>query len=236
VPRIPADRVDGVFSASNIPALTFDASAVTTGTIAPERLPDIHASKIHGRFDVGAIPNLDANKIVTGRIRRDQIPELDASAIVSGTLDPGRLPPLGATDIGRGIFNPGRIPYLDASKITTGTLRKNLIPRLDPEHMPPLQSMCVGDLSVPGSLYASYATPEKTTSKKMKNSLERVRTMQSVIDASGVPRISNLRNAFPEAFKSPDEDVVDYSRIIPLLVEAIKDLDLLCSKTSNDVL
>ena len=69
----------------------------------------------------------------------------------------------------------------------------------------------------------------------MKNSLERVRTMWSVTDASGVPRIANLRAAFPEAFKSPDEDVVDYSRIIPLLVEAIKDLDLLCSNTSNDV-
>lgn len=228
VPRIPATHIDGVLAPANIPSLTFDAGAVVSGVLAPERVPPMHATKLIGKIDAAAVPFLDAGLLVTGRVRREVLPDLDASMIATGTIDPARLPPIGAADISRGVFNPGRIPDLDASKITTGVLRKSCVPRLDPEHMPPFQSMCTGDIVFPGTAYVNYVKPGTTTSKPLKNALERVRSMRSVIDATGVPRIADLRTAFPEAFRDDESSAVDYSRIIALLVEAIKELDLLC--------
>jgi hypothetical protein len=228
VPRIPATHVDGVLKPSNIPSLTFDAGAVVSGVLSAERVPPMHATKLIGKIDAAAVPFLDAGLLVTGRVRRELLPDLDASMIATGTIDPARLPPIGASDISRGVFNPGRIPDLDASKIATGVLRKSCVPRLDPEHMPPLQSMCTGDIIFPGTAYVNYVKPGTTTSKPLKNALERVRSMRSVIDATGVPRIADLGTAFPEAFRDDESSAVDYSRIIALLVEAIKELDLLC--------
>ena len=80
--------IAGTLSASiyaNLP--NFDASKITTGTLATARIPD-----------------LDASKITSGTLNTARIPDLDASKITTGTFNSARINSLGALsmDVGRG--------------------------------------------------------------------------------------------------------------------------------------
>jgi hypothetical protein len=69
-----------------------DASAVTTGVLATDRIPSLDTAKItSGALATDRIPSLDAAKITTGTLSVDRIPSMNASKINAGTLDDARL-------------------------------------------------------------------------------------------------------------------------------------------------
>lgn len=69
-----------------------DASAVTTGVLATDRIPSLDTAKItSGALATDRIPSLDAGKITTGTLSVDRIPSLNANKINAGTLDDARL-------------------------------------------------------------------------------------------------------------------------------------------------
>ena len=70
-----------------------DASAITSGTFAAARIPDLNASKITaGTLAADRIPNLAAGKITSGTLAADRVPNLNASKITAGTLAWARMP------------------------------------------------------------------------------------------------------------------------------------------------
>lgn len=71
------------------------ASDITSGTLAPARIPDLDAAKIAtGVLSANRIPNLSASKITAGTFTSARIPNLDASKITSGTFEVARIPTL----------------------------------------------------------------------------------------------------------------------------------------------
>ena len=114
-----------------------DASKITSGTIADERIPATIArdSEIPTVGTIGAkdslaasdIPNLNASKISAGTLASARIPNLDAAKIATGTIADARIPAGIARDseigtIGRkNSLAAADIPSLNASKITSGT-------------------------------------------------------------------------------------------------------------------
>jgi hypothetical protein len=94
----------------NILAASLTASMITSGTLAPVRIPNLDAGKI-------TAGTLGANVVYAGTIV--------ASQIISGTINGARIPNLDAEKIDSGTFDPVRIPNLSANKITTGTLNAN---------------------------------------------------------------------------------------------------------------
>lgn len=118
-----------------------DASKITSGVLAPERLPGIDASTItSGVLARDIIPaDLDASVLLTGKLRPELIPELDASLLTSGRLAESllpvlgrdKLPPLDASQLASGLLADERVPPLDADKISSGILASERIPPLD---------------------------------------------------------------------------------------------------------
>ena len=77
-------------------------TAITTGTLSADRIPNLAASKItSGTFATDRIPSLAAGKITSGTFAADRIPALAASKITSGTFAAARIPNVSALN---GIF------------------------------------------------------------------------------------------------------------------------------------
>ncbi|NCU31134.1 hypothetical protein EOM57_05020, partial [Candidatus Saccharibacteria bacterium] len=65
----------------------FDASQITSGVFAVDRVPGLPASKItSGEISVNRVPGLPASKIALGEIHVDRIPQLDAATKIIGVL------------------------------------------------------------------------------------------------------------------------------------------------------
>lgn len=104
------------------------------------QIPNLSADKIvSGVFDAARIPSLDASKITSGTLAAARIPDLDASKVTSGVFDAARIPDIDASNIPNlpaskvtsGTFDVDRIPNISADKITSGVLSTSRIPNLD---------------------------------------------------------------------------------------------------------
>ncbi len=118
-----------------------DASKITSGKIANERLPnDISVNSLRG--DGSGLTQLTASTL-QGVLNQALIPDLDGSKIASGEIDSNRLPQhISVTSVSAngaeithlnpsniaGILPENIIPNLDASKIVSGKLDNNRLP------------------------------------------------------------------------------------------------------------
>jgi formylglycine-generating enzyme required for sulfatase activity len=85
-------------SQANSLEIKIDLSNRVVAVLASERIPNLPASKILGKFNANQIPELSADKITSGSFNVEQIPDLPASKI-TGTLDPKQLPDIKSTDV-----------------------------------------------------------------------------------------------------------------------------------------
>ena len=123
VGQFTVDQQGRITGASNVD-IALAASAVTSGS-----------------FATGRIPDLSANKITSDTLGVDRIPGLDAAKITSGTLDAARIPDLAAAKITSGTFHVDRIPTLQKSKISgTGTWNTAEIPDLSANYLTDLSA------------------------------------------------------------------------------------------------
>ena len=101
-----------------------NATKITVGEFATDRIPNLDASKItSSTFNVDRIPLLPSSKINTSTaFSTALIPDLNASKITAGTFDAARIPSLDTGKITIGTFDEARIPSLDAGSKLYGTL------------------------------------------------------------------------------------------------------------------
>ena len=127
----------GTLGATTVNAINLTASQITSGTLAPVRIPNLDADKItSGTFGVVRIPNLSTDKITSGTFDPVRIPNLSADKITTGTLNAnnvtitGTLSAVNLSGVG-GTFSGNLTATTTASNnINTNTLGVNsIIPR-----------------------------------------------------------------------------------------------------------
>lgn len=221
IPNLHGSKIiRGTLAPEQIPGL--DASKITSGVVDPNRFPPLDASLIaKGTLSTERIPMLHASYITSGHFHPNRLPPLDASMIVGGVLDRARLPPGEAKDIVKGVFNVGRIPDLDASKITSGILSPKCLPFNIGDGTISVEGNGVG-VVVGAPVYMKDAS-EAGGRKRIQDAVDVVRKMRGFISQNGVPGLEFVDDAFPEATLDGG-DAINYQGLVPLLVEAIRQL------------
>ena len=119
VGQFTVDQQGRITGASNVD-IALAASAVTSGSFAVARIPDLSANKITSdTLGVDRIPSLDTAKITSGTLDAARIPDLAAAKITSGTFDVDRIPVISKAKMsGTGTWAVGEIPDLSATYLT----------------------------------------------------------------------------------------------------------------------
>ena len=241
-----ANIVSGTVPVSRIPNL--DASKITSGTFATARIPNLNASKINaGTLSADRIPNLNASKITAGTI---SVSRIGTGTKNSGTFYAGDGAFRTVTVAINSLSNAGNNRIITSSGGTSANSETNLT--FNGSTLAVTGSQTVSsNLTVSGAISCAGNITAFTSDIRLKTEIQPIENAvakllklngftyehNELAESLGYERngerfsgvsAQDVKEVLPEAVKpapaNADYMTVQYEKLVPLLIEAIKEL------------